>query len=121
MKFRNRLEFGEKGPEGLIHEGVYEKQDWASLKKEPFAGNMSEAMIREADEINAMLGSIETSGFEDDQNTESETDVKIDDIKSQPEKYQDETLRQIDETQRQIEETLRQIEELKANLHKYFD
>ena len=107
MKFRKQLEFGEKGPEGLIHEGVYEKRDWASLKKEPFAGNISEAMIREADEINAMLRSIETSGFEDNQNTESETDVKIDDTKSRPEYSQDETQRQ--------------IEKLKANLHNFFD
>lgn len=121
MKFGNRLEFGIKGSEGIRGEGVRENKGWASLEEVPFAGNISEEMIQEADKINAMLGSIETSGFEDDQNTESETDVKIDDIKSQPENYRDETLRQIDETQRQIEETLRQIEELKANLHKFFD
>ena len=69
--------------------------------------DISEAMIREADEINAMLRSIETSGFEDNQNTESETDVKIDDTKSRPEYSQDETPRQ--------------IEKLKANLHNFFD
>ena len=107
MKFGNRLEFGITGPEGTRGEGARENKGWASLKEVPFAGNISEEMIQEADKINAMLGSIETSGLEDDQNTESETDVKIDDIKSQPENYQDETLRQ--------------IEELKANLHKFFD
>ena len=106
MKFRNRLEFGISGSEGIRGEGVRENKGWASLEEVPFAGNISEEMIQEADKINAMLGSIETFGFEDDQNTESKTDVKIDDIKSQPENYRDETLRQ--------------IEELEANPHKYF-
>ena len=114
MKFGNRLEFGIKGSEGIRGEGVRENEGWASLKKEPFAGNMSEEMIREADKVNAMLGSIEVPEFEDEQKTKSETDVKNVDTKSQPENYQD-------ETQRQIEETLRQIEELKANLHNFFD
>ena len=107
MKFGNRLEFGIKGSEGIRGEGVRENKGWASLEEVPFAGNISEEMIQEADKINAMLGSIEVSEFEDGQKTKSETDVKNVNTKSQPENYQDETLRQ--------------IEELKANLHNFFD
>ena len=107
MKFGNRLEFGITGSEGIRGEGARENKGWASLKKEPFAGNMSEGMIQEADKINAMLGSIEVPEFEDGQKTKSETDVKNVNTKSQPENYQDETQRQ--------------IEELKANLHNFFD